>query len=136
MSIVLLGIWAMFSGYGAWIASIKRRSLGEGLALGLFLGPVGCVVEASLRERTVEEVDEERIRRQDEAQVRLEEEVRAEVSRTRRAEAFGRFSSWFDRFILNFGWYRALPEVVQPIVIGLSVALPIVAVLIYFFRGR
>lgn len=40
------------------------------------------------------------------------------------------FSEWFDRTILKVGRYNALPEVAQPIVIGLLVALPLVAVLV------
>ena len=155
MSIVLLGIWATFAGYGVWIASIKRRPAGEGLALGLLLGPVGCVVAAALRESTAEEVEQERVRRQDEVQTRLAEEKkrqvalqteaarrwneaqgRAEQARVRRAEAYARFSKWFDGAILKFGWFKVLPEVAQPIVIGLLVALPLVAVLILVFGGR
>jgi hypothetical protein len=155
MSFVLFGIWATFPGYGVWIASIKRRPPGEGLAFGLLLGPVGCVVEATLKERTAEEAEQERVRRQDEARSRLEREKerqdafraeadqrrkgaqeRAEASRVRRAEASARFSDWFDRAVMKFGWYKALPEVAQPIVIGLLVALPLVIMMILFFRGR
>ena len=53
-------IWLSFAGYGYWIASIKRRNPGEGTILGLLLGPIGCVFEATLRERTSEEIDQER----------------------------------------------------------------------------
>ena len=148
-------IWLSFAGYGYWIATIKRRNPGEGVLYGLLLGPLGCVVEACLRERAPEEIEEERTRRQEEAKARLEEErdrqaalradailrrqeaqVRADAARARRADAFGRFSDWFDRAVLKFGWYRGLPEVVQPIVIGLLVALPLVVVMILVFRGR
>src|SRR4051812_44223039 len=108
-------LWLSFVGYGYWIANIKRRNPGEGIILGLLFGPIGCVLEASLRERTAEEVEQERIRRQEDAQTRLEEErerqaafraeaarrrkeskERAEVARERRAEAYARFSDWFD----------------------------------------
>jgi len=155
MSIVLLGIWATFAGYGYWIATIKRRNPGEGLLFGLALGPVGCVIEASMRERTPEEVEQERVRRQEEAQGRLEEEkdrqatlrseadrrrkeaqTRDDAARLRRAEAYARFSDWFYQTVLKFGWYKALPEVAQPIVIGLLVAFPLVLVLILIIKGR
>jgi hypothetical protein len=65
-----------------------------------------------------------------------EAQDRAEQAKVRRAEAYARFSEWFDEAILKFGWYKALPEVAQPIVIGLLVALPLVAVLIFVFGGR
>lgn len=109
----------------------------------------------TLRERTAEEVEQERGRRQEEARARFEEEkerqaalqveaarrhqeaqARAEAARARRAEAFGPFSGWFDRAILKFGWFKALPEVAQPIVIGMLVALSPVVVLILVFGGR
>ena len=150
---MILVIWATFAGYGYWIASIKRRPPGEGILFGLLLGPIGCVVEATRRERTVEEVEEERVRRQVEARIRLEEDKgrqatfqaqaarqreeaqeRAEVASARRAEAYARFSKLFEEAILKFGWFKALPEVAQPIVIGVLVALPLVLVTILVFR--
>src|SRR4051812_31609573 len=56
MWIMALLVWSTFAGYGCWIANIKRRRPGEGIALGLLFGPIGCIVEASLRERTAEEI--------------------------------------------------------------------------------
>ncbi|SIO11434.1 hypothetical protein SAMN05444166_2520 [Singulisphaera sp. GP187] len=154
MPIVLLAAWASFAGYGLWIASIKRRSPLEGMLLGLLLGPVGCLVEASRRERSAEEVEEEQIRHQEEAESRLQEakarsadlevenarrrrkaEALAEASRIRRAESLARFSDWFDRVILKFGWYQALPETAQPIVVGLLIASPLVLVIVALFKG-
>ena len=147
-------VWLSFAGYGYWIASIKRRPHAEGILFGLLLGPIGCVLEATRPERTVEEVEEVRARAIEEAEARAERErerlaaaqveadedskqarIRAEEARVRRVEAYNRFSSWFDRAVLRFGWFKALPEVVQPIVIGLSVALPIVAVMVYLLGG-
>jgi hypothetical protein len=147
-------IWLSFAGYGYWIAAIKRRQPTEGMLIGLFLGPIGCVVEACLRERTVEEVEERRVRLQEEAQAKLEEQQeqygarqaerarrrqeaqkRAEAARTRRAEAYERFSAWFDQAILKFGWYKTLPEVAQPMVIGLLISVPFVLVLILMFKA-
>ncbi|MBV8486773.1 MAG: hypothetical protein JO161_00705 [Planctomycetaceae bacterium] len=145
--------WLSFAGYGYWIASIKRRNPGEGAILGLLLGPIGCVLEATLRERTAEEINQERERRQQEAEERLQEQrqrqadrqaeaeqrpkeanARAEVARIYREEQIARFSRWFDRAIIKFGWYKALPEVAQPIVLGLLISLPIVGLLILLLR--
>jgi hypothetical protein len=155
MPLVLLGLWATFGGYGFWIAKIKRRSSLEGLALGLLLGPAGCFVAASLRERMTEELEEAQARLHEEALLRQEAErerqaalqaeaarrqveaqERAEAARVRRAEAYSGFCDWFDEAILKFGWYKALPEVAQPIVIGLLVALPLVIVTILVFGRR
>jgi hypothetical protein len=146
-------IWFSFAGYGLWIASIKRRHPAEGTLVGLIFGPIGCVVEACLQERTAEEIEEQRMRRREEAQARLVEEKaqnvalqvqaaerrqeaqsRAEVARARRAKSYEQCSAWFDKAILKFGWYKALPEVVQPMVIGLLISVPLVAVLILTFK--
>lgn len=148
-------IWLSFAGYGCWIASIKRRNPAGGALYGLLLGPIGCLAVATLRERTQQEVEAIRARRREDAEARLEQEVenraasreearrrreearrRAGEARARRDVAFRRFSDWFDRAVLRFGWYEALPEVAQPIVIGLLVALPLVIVLILVMRGR
>lgn len=153
--VVMLAIWATFAGYGYWIASIKRRSPKEGLALGLLLGPIGCFVAATLRERTTEEVEDAQARLHEDAVMRQEAErerqaafqaetarrraeakQRAEEARERRTEAYARFSEWFDGAILRFGWFKALPEVAQPIVIGLLVAVPLAIVMILLMRGR
>jgi hypothetical protein len=147
-------IWLSFAGYGLWIASIKRRHPVEGILIGLFLGPIGCLVEAYLQERTAEEIEEQRLRRQEEAQERLEEQTeriaarqseearrhqtaqtRAEAARARRAEAYEQVSAWFDHAILRFGWYKGLPEVSQPMVIGLLISVPIAFVLILIFKA-
>jgi hypothetical protein len=147
-------IWLSFAGYGLWIASIKRRHPAAGILFGLLFGPIGCVVEACLQERTAEEIKEHRMRRQKEAQARLEDEKerdaalqvqaaerrqeansQAELARVRRAESYEQFSAWFDQTILKFGWYKTLPEVVQPIVIGLLVSVPLVLALILIFKA-
>jgi len=150
---VNLAIWSSFAAYGWWIATIKRRNPLEGAAFGLLLGPFGCVVEAILRERSPEEIERERSRRQEAAQALLEERnkyraalrvaaerhrqearVRAEEARARREEVLADFSAWFDRTILQFGWYKALPDVAQPIILGIMVALPLVVVMILVLR--
>ena len=121
----------------------------------LLLGPIGCIIGASLPERTIEEVEDERLRRLEDARVRREEEndrqasleteanqrrqdakAQADAAKMRRAQAVARCSDWFDSVILKFGWYKALPEVIQPIVVGIGVALPFVVVLILIFKGR
>jgi hypothetical protein len=63
----------------------------------------------------------------------LEAETRLAAARARRAASFARWKGWFDRVILQFGWYQALPEMVQPMVIGLAIALPFVLVLAFYF---
>jgi hypothetical protein len=40
-----LAAWVAFVGLGAYVASQKRRSLTEGLILGLLFGPIGAIVE-------------------------------------------------------------------------------------------
>jgi hypothetical protein len=151
--ILALVIWLSFAGYGFWIATIKRRQPAEGILFGVLLGPIGCVVEACLRERTAEQIEAQRLRRCEEAQARLEEKqeslvvtqtemarrqkdakARGEMARARRAHAYARFCEWFDRTIVKFGWYKALPEVVQPMVVGLLISLPLVIVLVYVFK--
>jgi hypothetical protein len=146
-------IWMSFAGYGFWIAIIKRRQPAEGILFGIFLGPIGCIAEACLRERTVAEVEEQRTRQTEEAQALLEEnqkilvvaraanarrqkeaEARAEAAKAERERAYAKFSEWFDVSIVKFGWYKALPEVAQPMVIGLLISLPFVALLIFLFK--
>ncbi|WP_422927446.1 hypothetical protein [Singulisphaera sp. PoT] len=153
MLFVNLTIWSTFVGCGYWVAVIKRRHPLEGAAFGLVLGPLGCVVESVLRERTAEEVGRLKLHRQAVAEARLEarrhwreirkaeddrrrEELAAyrEDRRIRREEARERFAAWFDRTILKFGWYKALPEVLQPIVLGLLFATPLVVVMVLVLR--
>jgi hypothetical protein len=146
-------LWFSFAGYGQWIASIKRRRRAEGFLIGLILGPIGCVIEACIRERSIEACEKQQLRRSEEAKVLLEERQersrarqadaarmreeaasRAAISKARRTASYQHLSAWFDRTILKFGWYKALPEVVQPMVVGLFISLPIVCVLILIFR--
>ena len=86
-------IWLSFAGYGFWIATIKRRRPAEGMLFGVFLGPIGCVVEACLRERTAEEVEAQRLRRCEEAHAWLEEKqeslLAAQTERARRRKDAG-----------------------------------------------
>jgi hypothetical protein len=47
--LILIGILAaVFSGFGGWVATQKRRGVGEGMVLGLLFGPLGVLVEALL----------------------------------------------------------------------------------------
>src|SRR3954447_19303195 len=114
MSLLIPVVWLSFSAYGYWIATIKQRNPGQGMILGLLFGPIGCVVAATLRERTVEEVEQEREAAQQEAaeradeerqwreQVRAEQEkqgkeseAHAEAARIRRTENWRLFKIWF-----------------------------------------
>jgi uncharacterized membrane protein len=45
---MLLILWGIFGGLGAWIADHKDRRRGEGLILGVLFGPLGVLVEALL----------------------------------------------------------------------------------------
>lgn len=158
---ILIGglvLWAIFSGLGCWIATQKHRPPEEGLVLGLLFGPFGCLIEAVLptlqpkapnpseppgpppkqtaqaREggfvRLVKvESPEERYRRdQRAAQQREREFIAKERAREERRE-------WVNRMVWRFGWFRALPETLQPILIGLAVAVPVVVALVMLF-GR
>lgn len=52
---VLFGVFivaVLFSGLGAWVASVKHRSNGEGAVLGGLLGPLGVIIEALLPTQT------------------------------------------------------------------------------------
>lgn len=55
-----------------------------------------------------------------------------EAERSR--EEWKRIHEWFDRVIWRFGWFRALPEPLQPILVGLIVAAPIVTAIVVAFR--
>jgi hypothetical protein len=49
MELFIVVIWAaVFGGVGYWIATQKRRSEVEGVALGCLLGPIGWIIEAVL----------------------------------------------------------------------------------------
>lgn len=43
---VAVFLWIIFAFLGAWIASQKGRSCGEGFALGCFFGPIGVLIAA------------------------------------------------------------------------------------------
>lgn len=158
-------VWLSFGGFGAWIASIKNRPTLEGALVGLFFGPLGCLIEALLpdgqptlavppasdggvdfvaaKENKAEARIRTRAARLEEWRQERETERRENEQRRRQAvaqlRAFGRRrlveARWVFRFFLGFGWYRALPEVVQPIVLGLVVSLPIVLVIVFMMRG-
>jgi hypothetical protein len=44
----MVGFWIIFAFLGAWIASQKGRSGGEGFALGCLFGPIGALIVALL----------------------------------------------------------------------------------------
>ncbi len=55
--------------------------------------------------------------------------------RSEAAEARRQAWAWFNRVVIRFGWFRALPETARPIVVGLAVALPVIGMIVVFF-GR
>jgi hypothetical protein len=156
--LVVIGVvWLIFAGLGSWIASQKRRDGGEGFLLGLLFGPFGCLIEAVLPNgapppppvvKTPEQIaaDEARWKAFQAAQARrekeLEEEARLAGERFDAAlHAVWRFVTWpfrismhFLTWFLSFEWYQDLPEWAQPVVIGLGIAIPAIAIVIVIFR--
>ncbi len=66
-----------------------------------------------------------------------ERQAKAEADRKAWAEADRKARAEWNRFVgvvFKFGWFRALPDVLQPIVLGLAVAAPIVAVIVTALR--
>jgi hypothetical protein len=60
--------------------------------------------------------------------------ARAAARAARVASVAGACWSWLRREVFGFGWYRALPEVLQPVVWGLGVAIPVVLVIVLWSR--
>jgi len=161
----LILIWFSFGGFGAWIASVKNRPTNEGMLVGLFFGPLGCLVEALLPDgqptlvvsRASDVGSDSVVEEESEAEVRIrmraiqreqwqrEREARHREIEQRRRETVARLQTfgarrlaearWGCRFFLGFGWYRALPEVAQPIVLGLAISLPIVLAIMFMMGG-
>lgn len=71
----------------------------------------------------IEEAKQERARRQNEAR------MAREAAYERRQAKFANFLE----FTLGFGWFRALPDWLQPIVVGLVVAAPMAAIIALAF---
>jgi hypothetical protein len=46
--LLLVLLWAVFAGFGSWVARQKNRSPVEGATLGFLFGPIGVIVEAVL----------------------------------------------------------------------------------------
>jgi uncharacterized membrane protein YeaQ/YmgE (transglycosylase-associated protein family) len=159
--LVCLVVGLIFGGLGSWIANQKRRDGGEGFVLGFLFGPFGCLIEALLPNKLATDQSPqaatktpEQLEEVAEAARRAKEEYlkrqRAEVERLRIAEeadlaelerrramiraAFARCWGWFRREIIGFGWYRKLPDVAQPIVLGLGISLPAVVVVVWLIN--
>lgn len=160
-------VWLSFGGFGAWIASVKNRPTHEGMLVGVFFGPLGCLIEALLpdgqptlvgsppsddgsdsvleKEREAEAEARIRMRAIRREEWRREWEAERRENEQRRREAVARLRAfgkrrlaevrWAFRFFLGFGWYRSLPEVAQPIVLGLAISLPIVLAIVLMMRG-
>ncbi len=148
-----LVIWLIVGGVlgcvGAWVAAQKNRPGGEGFMLGFFLGPLGLILEALLPTLTKEQLAElqrrpeppspaELAARKAKEQAYMEafrqERERnrkaAEETRRRRAESFSKAC----HAVFGFSWFHALPDWMQPIFLGIAVALPVVAIIALAFH--
>ncbi|SIO58458.1 hypothetical protein SAMN05444166_5686 [Singulisphaera sp. GP187] len=158
----LLALWVMFALFGSWIASVKGRSSSEGLVIGFLFGPLGCLIEALLPtqtytapppvqavtitpEQAAQAAQEEARRRKHQqdrdaliaarrAKLDAQRDAALEAAMERADEARRQAWAWFSRVVIRFGWFRALPETAQPIVVGLAVALPATCVIVVLFR--
>lgn len=133
---------------GAWIAGEKRRRPEEGLVIGFLFGPLGCLIVALLpvgdhqppeppktspEDWRRRELERREARERQEAARLLREHLAKQAEAARKERAAARME-WFRRVVLRFGWFRALPEIAQPIVLGLAVAAPIVVLIALALR--
>ncbi|AGA27642.1 hypothetical protein [Singulisphaera acidiphila] len=158
----LLALWIMFALFGSWIASAKGRSSLEGFVIGFLFGPLGCLIEALLPtlayatpspfhavtitpEQAAEAEQEEERRRkyqfdrdmliaERQAKLDAQRDAALELARKQADETRRQAWAWFNRVVIRFGWFRALPETAQPIVVGLAVALPVICVIVILFQ--
>ena len=149
---------------GSWIAEQKNRPRGEGFALALCLGPLGLIIESLLPTLTKEQLDQllkEKAERggsmwdgvmpakppplapPDEAEMKriraakLERARRVEEARKRQEGIRRLQQEKLDNaigFVFGFGWFRAMPDWMQSIFIGVGLAIPVVAVIAIVFR--
>jgi hypothetical protein len=149
--IVVGVIWLIFACLGTWIANQKHRAGGEGFILGFLFGPLGCLIEAVLPNGTpppppVVSTPEEIAERQAKYQALVDEWNRQEKDRIEQArlasqrrrqfakQVFGELARrtwWF----LSWQWYRLLPEWLQPVVIGVAIASPVVLIVAVIFMS-
>jgi hypothetical protein len=155
--LALLTCWLIFAFLGSWIAVAKRRDGPEGFLLGILFGPFGCLIEALLPNGSEAkyEAAQEAKRRHIQQKIDAEKELFRAIGEGVRVTSVGlarvsyrtacalllaikmfiiRSSPWFQETIVRFGWYKALPEIAQPIVLGLGVALPLVVIIIVLLR--
>lgn len=83
----------------------------------------------------VEELQAARRLREDAARLR-EAKAQAEARQDAWVKAVEREArrEWVNRMIWRFGWFRAIPETLQPIIIGLVISLPIVLAVVFYFQ--
>lgn len=140
-----------------WIASVKGRGTSEGGLPGFLFGPFGCLIEALLPNQmdsgpspvqVVTITPEQAAQEQEQARRREYQgkrdvliaarqsklDAEREAAQKRAAEARRQAWEWFKRVVIRFGWFRALPETAQPIVVGLGLALPVNGVIVVLFQ--
>jgi hypothetical protein len=136
----------VFAFLGGWIACQKNRDPAEGAFLGFLFGPFGCLIEAVLptlpapaasrpaaAARVSPPVETPAERDWREAETRLREAQLEKARRARLEDENRRCAEqreWRNRMLWRFGWYKALPETLQAIVLGFAVAAPVVAVIV------
>jgi len=141
---IIIGLGAgclVFGWLGSYIANQKQRGGGEGFALGILFGPLGCLIEALLPNVVPPPqpvvvpapqpvvLTPAQIARQ--TQRMRAEQDRIDAERQARHGAFWQFVDEINRRLwwwLSCQWYALLPEWLQPVVIGVAIAIPVLLV--------
>jgi len=156
--VVAFVVWCVFAALGGWIAEQKNRGGGEGVALGFLFGPLGVLVEALLptlppppaqavqaRPAAAEESEQLRAHwakvneaEREEARRRAAAQAEAkQVAREARAASRAEREAYLRSRGVEpgpFAWYGLLPDWGQAIVLGLTLAVPLVLFLVVVFR--
>jgi hypothetical protein len=153
----LLG-WIVIALFGGWVASQKGRAGGEGFLLALLFGPFGVLIEAllptiaprlphapappappSAAAIAAQHLLVDQMRADEEARaawklqkgaIRLATQQR--IAGEKLARKLDRDAAYRARGVEPgpFAWYQVLPELGQAAVMGLALAVPVVAVVV------
>jgi hypothetical protein len=160
--VVLAIVWCITGGLGAWVATQKYRDVGEGFILGLLFGPLGVIVEALLPTKPAAapapaidpETEAQRIasvaaikREREEAERQREKYARilereaavarmeAENRQRDRKERLEARVKWYRARGVEpgvFAWFKVLPDWLQPLLLGLVVTTPVLALTVNY----